>query len=190
MLKTWVVGDDQVLSHTKGKGKHKKGGTKLHRIASEPYSVQVQRMQEVHRTLTDSASYHSANALDDKEEDSRQKRRHAPLQRRPSLKRPWKGDGCGGSRVSPVKKSVTWIDKEIPGRSISEYHLITPRSFRSDRGTWRDRSSVAVQNRSQSRISLHTNQQLQYYYYHQQASKSRSSCSTCMGTLRTFWFGI
>jgi len=89
-----------------------------------------------------------------------------------------------------VKKSVTWIDKEIPGRSISEYHLITPRSFRSDRGTWRDRSSVAVQNRSQSRISLHTNQQLQYYYYHQQASKSRSSCSTCMGTLRTFWFGI
>ena len=91
--------------------------------------------------------------------------------RRPSLKRPdWNPNDSGSS-----KKSVTWIDKEIPGRSISEFHLITPRSFRMQQ--YRDRALPSsgggggAGSQAQSRVSLHVNQQLQYYYYHQRTGK-------------------
>mmetsp|Transcript_1517 Transcript_1517/g.5678 ORF Transcript_1517/g.5678 Transcript_1517/m.5678 type:complete len:158 (-) Transcript_1517:109-582(-) len=155
--------------------------TRLHRNVSEPYTKNLRRLQEVHRTLSESASsYHSA--ADDMTKTSR-------VARRPSLKRPdWNPNDSGSS-----KKSVTWIDKEIPGRSISEFHLITPRSFRMqqcrDQALPSSGGGGGAGSQAQSRVSLHVNQQLQYYYYHQRAGKS-SACSTCMSSLRAFWWGV
>lgn len=125
----------------------------------EPRTLRLTRDDRAPSTRS---SYHSA--ADDMTKTSR-------VARRPSLKRPdWNPNDSGSS-----KKSVTWIDKEIPGRSISEFHLITPRSFRMQQ--YRDRALPSsgggggAGSQAQSRVSLHVNQQLQYYYYHQRAGK-------------------
>ena len=162
------------------------GNPKLQRVASAPYSIQVKRMQEVHRTLSESggSTYRSFDSATEAPagQDS------VVVKRKSSLKVRLCDDTGGELRKqSSGRKSVTWRDLEVPGRSISEFHLITPRSCISDRhshqGGYRyggggsgcvattAAQEVISQSRSQGHISLHTNQQLQYYYYHQRASR-------------------
>ena len=186
---------------------------KLHRIASEPYSVQARRLQDIHRTLSDSThcSYSREDKLSENEEGEegmlrlQQKKvlpRRSSLRKRDSSKVQHckddhdhddssRGEKEGEGEGARKKKSVTWIDDKIPGRSISEFHLITPRSFASARENSMNQMNSSFSNQPRSvSLSLRANQQLQYYYYHQQASRSPRACQSCLTSLRSFWWGL
>ena len=205
MLKKFLSGAIETVGGSSKTTTPRSHSSKLQRIASEPYSIQAQRMQDIHRTWSDSTgtTYRSYVSVGNPDNNPDGITCNGLLtRRRSSLKKLDLAESCGErdsscnlNESSSSKKSVTWIDHKIPGRSISEFHLITPRSFASDRGQ-RDNNGGHINNpyyqaRGNANISLHANQQLQYYYYHQQASRSpRSSCSSCMSTLRTFWWGL
>jgi hypothetical protein len=210
MLKKFLSDAVQTVSSVKSatpQNTTKNQHLKLHRIASEPYSIQAKRMQDIHRTLSDS-THCSAYSREDRSDLSdcsggqRETAHKKVLPRRSSLRKRDSSkvrhygnniDDSDQSRESggakEKKKTVTWIDDKIPGRSISEFHLITPRSFASARHEMRS-DSFSNQTRTSTSLSLRANQQLQYYYYHQQASRSPRACQSCLGSLRSFWWGL
>mmetsp|Transcript_31671 Transcript_31671/g.68535 ORF Transcript_31671/g.68535 Transcript_31671/m.68535 type:complete len:216 (+) Transcript_31671:286-933(+) len=191
---------------------HTTSNAKLHRIASEPYSVQARRMQEISRTLSDSTGTTTtrSHTLEYADAHTSTYRSYtadeAPdgitchgngISRRSSLRKVHHRDGgaCangghGGRGVTgptPRKKTVSWMDEKIPGRSISEFHLITPRSMVSERYYEQQQQAQQQQQRGRS-------PQYQYYYYanhyfNSKSPRSTNACGSCMSTIRNFWWG-
>ena len=99
------------------------------RIPSEPYSVQVKRMEDIRRSLTDLTNDSDSRSLCGSARSFRSTSARG-IKRKSSLRRRSAFDADSielSSSLNSSKKSVTWVDKIHPGRSISELHFISPR---------------------------------------------------------------
>mmetsp|Transcript_12502 Transcript_12502/g.31758 ORF Transcript_12502/g.31758 Transcript_12502/m.31758 type:complete len:167 (-) Transcript_12502:664-1164(-) len=142
--------------------------SKLQRIPSEPYSVQATRMEAIlQRTLTDDS-------------EAKTQRSNGSFVSKSSMRR--RDSFKSNPEDMELKKSVSWVDKKIPGRSLSDIHVITPRSVVDDY------HCMETMQRTSSRLSVVTS-----YYFQTAAARERgnnSSCSSCLVAIRTALWGI